>query len=1142
MTPNDKNDGNARIKALESNSSFIVSAPAGSGKTGLLTQRYLRLLSYVNNPEEILCITFTRKAASEMSSRVYEALKRAENLVPPDKTHEKLTWSLAIEALNRSKKMNWRLTEMPERLRIQTIDGFTRNVSNQFCLETTLRSSFEPSDQPETFYGLAARNLLDQLDDSSETSNKLKVLISHLGNNFAQCEKYLSRLLQSREQWLPIIYHAANSHNYFQQVLDKIVFESLSNLKGLLEPISTDLLGVIETSAVYLSNKANSPKPSTGNLVSLPNCDTKDLPQWRSLISQLLTTQGKLRSILRESDGFPKGKSAHKTLMLKIIDWCQERPFIVDMMIYVMNLPTQPIEKSEQKVLNSLTFLLPRLVAELNVIFQETKQCDYPSITLSALEAVSNNSHTGNISDVTLRLDYQLKHILVDEFQDTSASQIRIIESLLSSWESEDGRSFFAVGDAMQSIYSFRNANVGLFMRAQQSPIGPIKCETVTLDANFRCYPSIVNWVNKHFENAVGNKPSLNINEVKFTPSSAKKISRGNDGVEFVAYNGTQFDKFEAQHVAKICLDIRDNQEPQTVAILVRNRTHLKHIIPELKRVGIDWKATEIYPLKLKMVVMDLLSLTRGILSPTDRVAWFGILRAPFCGFELLDLHVISKTCSDHSTPMELTIIEQVAKIYAEYKASGVTKLTPNGQIILERVAPLLVSMWGNRMRGRLCDNVEKHWLKLGGDKTLSDENNFEDAERYFQLLSMYEVDGSIRDWETFQSAVDALYSAPRNSGSQKKHVTQFNIMTIHKSKGLEFDQVLIPGLSRAGIGSDQLLLQWREYVHNSGEVDLLLSTMSAYDETDSDLFKFLKFEAKRNGIMENKRLLYVACTRAVKKLFLFAEVGQSKKTLKNPTQTSLLKCIWYSIAEEIALNKITLETDFKEIKDFYPKEDYQKLRRLPPKFELKNKTGYGIDNEIKSQSVNLNAPHVKGANSDTRSSRVRAFGTVLHRALKQISLDGISVWTETRVKDHKIVMNSHLRELGFLATAKDLEVLEQVIYGTLNDKDGRWILGSHDNTQVEYSINYKVEQNGQLQRSIIDLTFIENGYRWIIDYKYYQQEAKETKEAFYKRVKSDNAPQLLRYGQLFEKMSRLPIKCAIYLLGTSKLLEVPYY
>ena len=177
--------------------------------------------------------------------------------------------------------MNWQLTQLPERLRIQTIDGFTRNISNQFCLETTLRSSFEPCEHPDPLYRLAARNLLDKLDDVSETSNQLKILISHLGNNFALCEKHLSHLLQSREQWLPLIFQASRRKNYFQQVLNKIVYESLSDLKDLLKPITVDLLNVTKTSAVYLSGKPNCLIQKLENLACLPNQDTDDLPQWK---------------------------------------------------------------------------------------------------------------------------------------------------------------------------------------------------------------------------------------------------------------------------------------------------------------------------------------------------------------------------------------------------------------------------------------------------------------------------------------------------------------------------------------------------------------------------------------------------------------------------------------------------------------------------------------------------------------------------------------------------------------------------------------------------------------------------------------------------------------------------------------------
>ena len=116
-------DIDQRLQAILPDQSFIVQAPAGSGKTGLLIQRYLRLLATVDAPEEILAITFTRKAAAEMQGRVLHALDSARNGEVPAQEHERLTYDLAATSLMHSEKLGWDLSENPGRLRIQTIDS-----------------------------------------------------------------------------------------------------------------------------------------------------------------------------------------------------------------------------------------------------------------------------------------------------------------------------------------------------------------------------------------------------------------------------------------------------------------------------------------------------------------------------------------------------------------------------------------------------------------------------------------------------------------------------------------------------------------------------------------------------------------------------------------------------------------------------------------------------------------------------------------------------------------------------------------------------------------------------------------------------------------------------------------------------------
>ena len=180
-------DSAQRQLALDPGRSFIVSAPAGSGKTGLITQRVLRLLCTVENPEEILCITFTRKAAGEMGSRIHSALQAAAYQPRPEDDYQAQTWDLAAAAVERNRQLGWNLLEMPGRLRIQTIDGFCRYIASQFALETKLGALPEPSEQPQIFYQQAARNLLQKIEEETELGEQLAVLLAHTGNNLTRC-------------------------------------------------------------------------------------------------------------------------------------------------------------------------------------------------------------------------------------------------------------------------------------------------------------------------------------------------------------------------------------------------------------------------------------------------------------------------------------------------------------------------------------------------------------------------------------------------------------------------------------------------------------------------------------------------------------------------------------------------------------------------------------------------------------------------------------------------------------------------------------------------------------------------------------------------------------------------------------------
>src|SRR5438874_479664 len=123
-----------RRRALEPGRSFIVQAPAGSGKTELLIQRYLVLLARVAQPEEIAAITFTKKAAAEMRTRVIDALAKARTAPRPPEPHRALTWDSAAAVLERDAHLGWRLEQQPGRMRIQTMDALCLSLTRQMPL------------------------------------------------------------------------------------------------------------------------------------------------------------------------------------------------------------------------------------------------------------------------------------------------------------------------------------------------------------------------------------------------------------------------------------------------------------------------------------------------------------------------------------------------------------------------------------------------------------------------------------------------------------------------------------------------------------------------------------------------------------------------------------------------------------------------------------------------------------------------------------------------------------------------------------------------------------------------------------------------------------------------------------------------
>ena len=1120
-----------RRQALDPAQSFIVSAPAGSGKTGLITQRVLRLLCTVDNPEEILSITFTRKAAREMASRIHSALRQAAYTPRPANEYEAQTWDLAAAAVERNRQLGWNLLDMPGRLRIQTIDGFCRYIASQFALETKFGPIPEPSEQPQIHYQSAARVLLDKIEEAGPVAEQLAVLLAHTGNDMVRCETLLSELLGKREQWLPLIYDAGKNSHYFQQVIEQVVAENLLQLDEALMPIAGEFVELIDFAAQHVAPKDMFELSQLGSFTELPEIGLEGVAQWKLILGLLVTKGGDPRKTINVKQGFPSDQKDIKARIMVLLDWCRERPELNELIANVMYLPDAEINQSQQKILDALGFLLPLLAAQLDVIFQQQGQCDYPAITLAALNALEPETAGGVVSDITLRLDYQLRHILVDEFQDTSAAQINLLEQLIGGWQPDDGRTLFLVGDAMQSLYGFRNANVGLFLNAQRHPVGPVQCTPLTLSSNFRSQEGIIEWVNSAFSQAFPARADISRGAIPYSPSVAVKAADSGQAVHFQGFSGDDHKIDEADYIAKLCTDLRDHNSGESIAILVRGRGHLRSIIPALREAKLYWQAIDITPLASRMVVIDLLSLTRALLSPADKIAWLAVLRAPFCGLSLGDLLTVAnsaKTDGENRYQQNNAILAPLIELLNTPDSSQ--SLSQHGKQSLQRIIPLLEGAWQNRGRANLRATVEQLWIDLGGPATLVDSADLSDARSYLDLLENCQTGATLTDWNSFKLAVDKLYAAPSpdednsENGDGKQSIIQ--IMTIHKAKGLEFDHVILPGLSR-GSGSDKKqLLRWQQHIDEHSDSSLIMAPLGAHDEEDDSVYGYLKREDSLKTRLESTRVLYVAATRAVRRLYLCGTVKQLKSGQWQPTgKTTLLTPIWKSIEAGLEQDIYSVQQsaaasndDNKEVPSL------RHIRRLEEPFQAPLRP---------DGSANLGTPETTAESSGDKdaslSNRARSMGTVLHRTLKQLANEGVEKWPESRIQQLPTTWAAQLKELGMLARPDELKSLLEAVSSMLADKRGRWILQHHEQAQCEQALGYRYSDRGHMGTSVIDRTFIDDGTRWIIDYKLSQPAEDESEAQFSQRQSSAYSAQLSHYAKLYRSMQPNPVRCALY-------------
>lgn len=241
-------DQQERIRALNPVNSVLVQAPAGSGKTDLLTRRFLALLAQVQDPAQIVAITFTKAAAAEMRHRILEKLQNAadeiaSSSVPAPDTDAYSMESLARRALLHSQVLNWNLLDQPAQLRISTIDSFCREIALQQPLLSGLGDGIGIYEQPEDLYRRAARQTLQQIDGNDPAlAAAIERLLLWRDNNWQELETQLVEMLRNRDRWMQgFVLDREQDWGHLRQSLEqsfhRAIAKSLSALGQLFDQV-----------------------------------------------------------------------------------------------------------------------------------------------------------------------------------------------------------------------------------------------------------------------------------------------------------------------------------------------------------------------------------------------------------------------------------------------------------------------------------------------------------------------------------------------------------------------------------------------------------------------------------------------------------------------------------------------------------------------------------------------------------------------------------------------------------------------------------------------------------------------------------------------------------------------------------------
>lgn len=875
-------DQEARDRALDPRGSFHLEAPAGSGKTSVLLARFLTLLARVDDPEELLALTFTRKAAGELRARIMQLLSGKSEEKTKESPMDRRLAELAQEVFRHfSGKTDLQEVLAPERLPVMTFHGFCARLLALAPQEAGVPLEFRLVEEQDAEW--LKQEALEELrrrlalrPGGDPVRQALVSRLVRLNNDWRRLAGELRTLLDRRDtlqDFLALAQESRDASSYETLMTSRLAAVVAPDLNALAGGLAGSELGKAWPGFWAFLHEHRAPL-AEALAPEPPRPRLEDLPVWQTLAQAILTQKGAVRRKFGPRDGFPPqfaGTVWHEALRALPSEFCQ-------LLAKYRDLPPAIVFTEEVAALQDLILLLWEALAVYEELCRQRGVLDFTDLEMAAMRLLAAE----NLSDLLLLLDWRLKHLLVDEFQDTSENQKTLLCRLLSGWEAEPGRTLTVVGDPKQSIYGWRKAKLSLFLESRQGlrcgPDFSFPLEPLYLVTNFRATRTLITWVNGVFESVMAGGSDLE--RLAFQAASPSPAAREGGSPHLALFmddDNPAARQAEARWLAaRLRQALKERQEEESIGVLLFARTHLKVYLEALRRAGLSVRVREGLRLTDSRVVQHLHNLARALVRPHDDAAWAALLAGPW-GPQPLEV-----TAQAAMTPGALWC-EKLGRFAGEAVCPPALRSVIATLLqVREQLGPLPLH---DGVRNFL--QATDAWTGIAAWEGPAGVAN---ARTYLELLAQAE---SGLPEATFLKADFHLAEAyqPPDPRAQDSPV---ELMTVHGAKGLEFDWVFVPyldwqPLKTGGRTPPPFLLE-----EIPGTSAYALALAPPYWQTSpSLLYRSLKRLQDSRGLAEARRVFYVAATRAKKHLFLSGILHRDKADDLRPPPDSPLAWLW---------------------------------------------------------------------------------------------------------------------------------------------------------------------------------------------------------------------------------------------------------